>query len=316
MGLPQGVLARARALAGGGTVALEGVIATLEAREATLARETERLVQARLELEATTEDQRVARAALDRREHELALHSRAAIEAAVREARDAIRVIVRQAQEAGSARAAEAARVALAEATTVALRDLPTPPAPARPPVATLRAGARVRVEALGAEGVVVKAPDERGRLKVTVGRVTVDVHVSELANASAVSPAGAALPQVRRGDIRRANARAAVLATPVGGASSGPGPEAEDTLGWAVPSSANTLDLRGQRADDIRDAVEAYLDRAAMEDRSPLFILHGHGTGALKKVVREYLAASPYVRRWAPGGKGQGGDGVTIVEI
>ena len=52
------------------------------------------------------------------------------------------------------------------------------------------------------------------------------------------------------------------------------------------------------------------------MQDRSPLFILHGHGTGALKKVVREYLAASPYVRRWAPGGKGQGGDGVTIVEL
>jgi DNA mismatch repair protein MutS2 len=118
---------------------------------------------------------------------------------------------------------------------------------------------------------------------------------------------------------LRRAGARAAALAGEGDGAEAGAGgatSQPEDSLGWAVPSAANTLDLRGQRADDVRDAVEGYLDRAAMEDRSPVFILHGHGTGALKKVVRAYLAASPYVRRWAPGGKGQGGDGVTIVEL
>ena len=98
--------------------------------------------------------------------------------------------------------------------------------------------------------------------------------------------------------------------------ADGGAAPTAEDSLGWAIPSATNTLDLRGQRADEVRDLVESYLDRAALEDRSPVFILHGHGTGALKKIVRAYLAASPYVRRWAVGGKGQGGDGVTIVEL
>ncbi|MES1205042.1 MAG: Smr/MutS family protein [Pseudomonadota bacterium] len=327
MGLPARVLARARALAGGTTVALEQVIATLEARESALARETERLAQARIELQATTEDQRAARDALDRREHELALHSRAAIEVAVREARDAIRAIVRQAQEAGSARAAEAARATLVETAAAVLRDLPSAPRPRAPALEALRVGARVRVPALGgAEGTVATTPDERGRLKVTVGRVTVDAHVSELGDTARASAStssessGVSPPVVRRPDIRRANARAAALAGHGGGAPPHGGPAAtsapEDSLGWAVPSGVNTLDLRGQRADEVRDLVEAYLDRASMEDRSPLFILHGHGTGALKKIVRAYLAASPYVRRWAPGGKGQGGDGVTIVEI
>ena len=168
MGLPESVLARARELAGGTTVALEEVIATLEAREASLARETELLVEARAALEASTEDQRAAREALDRREHELALHSRAAVEVAVREAREAIRAIVRQAQEAGSARAAESARVALAETAEAVLQTLPKPPRPAAPAVETLRVGQRVRVPALGAEGVVAQAPDGRGRLRVT----------------------------------------------------------------------------------------------------------------------------------------------------
>jgi DNA mismatch repair protein MutS2 len=312
MGLPQGVLARARELAGGTTVALEEVIATLEAREAALARETERLAAARVELEASTEDQRAAREALDRREHELALHSRAAVEAAVREAREAIRAIVRQAQQAGSARAAETARVALADAAQTALQSLPTPPKPVAPPVESLKVGQRVRVPALGSDGVVAQAPDARGRLRVTVGKMSVDVHVSELgkqAQAPAPVAAGAA---ARRPDVRRANARAAALA----GDSPEPPPEAADSFGWAMQTATNTLDLRGQRADDVRDAVEAYLDRAALQDRSPVFIIHGHGTGALKKIVREYLAESSYVKRWAPGGKGQGGDGVTIVEL
>jgi DNA mismatch repair protein MutS2 len=44
--------------------------------------------------------------------------------------------------------------------------------------------------------------------------------------------------------------------------------------------------------------------------------IIHGHGTGVVKKIVRDFLADSPYVKRWAPGGKGQGGDGVSVVEI
>ena len=314
MGIPEGVLARARALAGRTTVALEEVIATLEAREAALGEETARLARARLEMEASTDDQRAARAALEKRERELAVHARAAVEAAVREAREAIRAIVRQAQEAGSARAAEEARVALASAAESALRDLPAPPAPApAPAAAALKIGARVRLAALGTEVTVAQLPDERGRLKVLMGKVTVGVHVSELTGqpTPAAAPLHAPGGGVRK-DIRRANARAAALA----GDAPAAGPSPEESMAWAIPSATNTLDLRGQRADEVRDAVESYLDRAAMEDRSPVFIIHGHGTGALKKVVRDYLAASSYVRRFAPGGKGQGGDGVTVVEL
>jgi DNA mismatch repair protein MutS2 len=82
------------------------------------------------------------------------------------------------------------------------------------------------------------------------------------------------------------------------------------------LQSRANTLDLRGQRADEALNEVEAFLDRTALEGADTVYIIHGHGTGALRKVVREYLATSPYVGRYRAGGAGEGGDGVSVVSL
>ena len=88
------------------------------------------------------------------------------------------------------------------------------------------------------------------------------------------------------------------------------------DELTIAIQNANNTLDLRGQRADEALRAVESFLDRAALGGVSPVIIVHGHGTGALRKRVRAYLAGAAYVARWAPGSSRQGGDGVSIVEL
>ena len=71
MGLPEGLLERARALAGASSVGLESVIARLQARESTLVKESQRLAEAEAAASATAEAQREAAAALARREREL-----------------------------------------------------------------------------------------------------------------------------------------------------------------------------------------------------------------------------------------------------
>ncbi|MBE0604368.1 MAG: Smr/MutS family protein, partial [Deltaproteobacteria bacterium] len=75
-----------------------------------------------------------------------------------------------------------------------------------------------------------------------------------------------------------------------------------------------NTLDLRGMYVDDAIPEVDSFLDRFALAQAPHAFIIHGHGTGALKAAVRRHLAQSPYVKRSLPAPREQGGDGVTIV--
>jgi DNA mismatch repair protein MutS2 len=294
MEMPPALVERARALAGDASVGLEATIASLAAREAELAAEARGLAKARAELAAAGESQREAAAALERRERELGRHSREVVEAEVRQARAAIGAIVRDAQRAGTARAAAEARAALADAAAEALARLPkAPPAPAAEPAPSLAPGARVFVPSMGAEGVVARAADARGRVKVAVGSLTVELDAAEL----------------RRGAGAAAARRGAAATGPVRG--SGP-----DELSIVIQSATNTLDLRGRRADEAVQAVESFLDRAALDGNSPVIIVHGHGTGALRKEVRAYLTSSPYVARWAPGEPRQGGDGVSIVEL
>ncbi len=78
----------------------------------------------------------------------------------------------------------------------------------------------------------------------------------------------------------------------------------------------SQTLDLRGYRVDEALDEIEAYLDKASLVNLSPVYIIHGHGTGALKQVIRDYLSHSPYVAKYRPAQAAEGGDGVSIVDI
>jgi DNA mismatch repair protein MutS2 len=299
MGLPPALLERARALTGSSSAGLEAVIARLEAREAEAAAAAARLAEAESAAREAALAQETAAGALAGRERELRHKAREAIDAVIAEAREEIRAVVRRAQEAGTGRAAEAARQELERVAADAAARLPKPEAPPSAPAAAtpLAAGTPVFVERLGAEGVLVQAPDARGRAKVALGSMTVEVGADELRPAKA------------RREPSRAGRSGSTAKSPAA-------PAAEDALALVSTASARSVDLRGQTGDDAIAAVEAALDRAALSGESHLVIVHGHGTGALRKRVRAYLDESPYIARWAPGTARQGGDGVSVVEL
>jgi DNA mismatch repair protein MutS2 len=75
-------------------------------------------------------------------------------------------------------------------------------------------------------------------------------------------------------------------------------------------------LSIRGMRVDDAQFLVERYLENAYMARLPFARILHGKGTGTLRKVVQEMLMASPYVESWELAGEKEGGAGVTVVRF
>ena len=77
-----------------------------------------------------------------------------------------------------------------------------------------------------------------------------------------------------------------------------------------AVRTSRNTIDVRGMRVHEAESAVEDQLRQA----RGPLWVIHGIGTGRLKRGLREWLQGLAYVERFNDADQGDGGAGCTVV--
>ena len=75
-------------------------------------------------------------------------------------------------------------------------------------------------------------------------------------------------------------------------------------------------INVIGQRAEEARDAVDEFLDRAVMATASRVRIVHGHGMGILRKTIHELLSHHPHVARFYLAPQQEGGAGATIVEI
>jgi DNA mismatch repair protein MutS2 len=75
-------------------------------------------------------------------------------------------------------------------------------------------------------------------------------------------------------------------------------------------------INVIGQRADEAREAVDEFLDRAVMATASRVRIVHGHGMGVLKKAIQELLSKHPHVAKFYQAPQQEGGAGATIVEI
>ena len=71
-----------------------------------------------------------------------------------------------------------------------------------------------------------------------------------------------------------------------------------------------------GLRAKEAVAELEQFLDRAAQARYPSVRIIHGIGSGALKRAVQDYLSTSPYCTTFRSGEPREGGAGVTVAEI
>ena len=76
------------------------------------------------------------------------------------------------------------------------------------------------------------------------------------------------------------------------------------------------SVDVRGQNLEEATMNVEKFLDDCYLAGISPVTIIHGKGTGILKKGIGAVLKKHKYVKSYRLGTFGEGEDGVTIVEL
>ncbi|HZT58441.1 MAG TPA: endonuclease MutS2 [Pyrinomonadaceae bacterium] len=75
-------------------------------------------------------------------------------------------------------------------------------------------------------------------------------------------------------------------------------------------------LNLIGRTTDEARDEVDRFLDEAYLNGHTHVRIIHGHGTGALRRAVADLLRTHPHVARFDLAPENQGGAGATVVEL
>jgi len=291
-GIDARLVVRARALMDQGERALHEAITALEAERA---RAEERARQAEAQASALQEHEAAVTAReekLRRRLRELEQEASSELIERIRAAEHEVARVVAELQRDPSSRGAATAREALQALRTVA--SVAEPEGPVSGLAIEPAVGAEVRVQGLGFTGEIT-AIRERD-IEVNARGMTLRVRRDEIEVVRAAPKGGAPDPASKGAKGRPRRAQIA--------------PEG------AVRMPGNTLDIRGARVAEGLEALDRFLDEAVLRGTDAVFVLHGHGTGALKAAIRKALAESDYVEACAPAEPEQGGDAFTVAVL
>lgn len=151
------------------------------------------------------------------------------------------------------------------------------------------RLGESVKVHSLNLTGTVSSLPDAKGNMFVQMGILRSQVHISDLSIIE--EPMTATERQRQRTSSGKMKMNKAMTISP-------------------------ELNLLGKTVDEAIAELDKYLDDAYLSHLSPVRIVHGKGTGALRAGVHNYLKRQKHVKSYRLGAFGEGDAGVTIVEF
>lgn len=301
MGMPQGVLDRAAGLLDREDRRLDRMLVELGANRALLESEQAAARALRVESEQAREEYRVKLARLQERRDKLFGEMRRELDDSFREAHSEVARIIAALQRQPSSRGAATARSqleTLRDHTDRSQTERGFQPTPSAIEIATspidwprARVGDAVRAPG-GSIGSLLSLPDRKGRVVVQVAGAKLTISRDQL-GATNPEDDGASSPQrSKSGELAPAISTIPTIPTRIGG--------------------TVETDLRGLRVDEALDRLDEALDLAAAEGRDEIRVIHGIGTGALRKAVREHLPRSPYVVECVEATRQQGGAGAT----
>lgn len=150
--------------------------------------------------------------------------------------------------------------------------------------IKTVKLGMELFLPSLNQKVIVLTLPDNKGELQVQAGIMKINVKLKDLANTSESTK-----------ESRKASKREVKL---------------------NLRSVATSIDLRGMDSEEAWYNVDKYLDEAYLGGLKEVSIIHGKGTGVLRKSIADMLKSHPHVKTFRLGAYGEGGNGVTVVEL
>lgn len=297
LGLPDYIIEEAKKHIEQEDEAFEDLLSDLEGKRVTIEKEEAEIASYKNEIETLKKrlEQKEERFA-EQREKMLS-KAREEAKQVLQDAKDTadstIRSINRLTKESGVGKELEAERSRLRDKLTAV--DNKLPPKPVQTPkkavtAAALKLGDGVRVLSMNLTGTVSSLPNARGDLYVQMGilRSQVNVRDLELLNEASISVPGLS-----------------------GGGRGSGSSQLKMAKSYSVSPEINLI---GKTVDEAVPVLEKYLDDAYIAHLSPVRVVHGRGTGALKAGVHRQLKKLDYVKEFRLGEFGEGGTGVTVV--
>ncbi len=295
LGLPKYIIQKAAERIDAENVRFEDVLTQLDEQRQQMEREKEEAAKLRREMEDSAKVAREYREKLEKERAKAVEKAQAEARRILDEARDTADQVFKELndmrkkqrkeedwQRVNEARAGLKHRLNEAEDKLGRRKEEPAPP-PTRP----AKAGDTVELVKMGTQATVLSV-NKDGSLQLQAGILKITAKQSEVR----VVEGETQTQKEARKVVRQAEHKLRSL---------GASPE---------------VDLRGMMTDEAINALDMFLDNAMLGRLQEVTVIHGKGTGAVRKAVREHLKRSRYVKSFRPGRFGEGEDGVTVVEL
>ena len=296
LGLPLELCSRARELWGGQPQAIDTLLRHLEEQRQVMERKAEELSRTKEETDRLQKQVQEELEKIKNEKQRSVLDFRQELSQELNEAKKKINALLENIKQERRREKLRAAQQELYETDQEINARRHQDWWPASMPILSLGScyeGDEVEVVSLQQRGILLEDPDGKERVGVQIGQMKLLVKTTDL------------LP------LKKENKKVRPRKKPPAKADG-----AEMALNFPMTSPENCCDLRGLTVEEARAKAEGFLDKAILENVSSVYLIHGYGTGALKKALRTYLATSPYVRNFRPGNAQEGGDGVTVAEL
>lgn len=294
LGLPDYIIDKAREQLSEEEESFEDVITNLEESRATLEKEQLEIARYKAEIAALKEELESKQEKLNQRRDKIMNQANEEARRILQEAKDyaddTLRKFRKFGEEHVSAREMEQEREALRRRMSKVDSKLTMRPAPKKGKLkpGDLHPGDGVRILSLNLKGTVSTLPDGRGNLFVQAGIMRTKVNITDLELVDEAVITGPSLAKTGTGKIKMS--KSAAIST--------------------------EINLLGKTVDEAIAELDKYLDDAYLAHLPSVRVVHGKGTGALRKGVHNYLKKQRHVKSYRLGEFGEGDAGVTIVEF